>query len=68
MVHCNEKIARNRLVLNSVIDALKFLGIYRLPLLCNDKSEISSNRGAFLYLLEYTANIDEKLRDHLTNE
>ena len=68
MVRRNEKIAKNRHVLNRVIDALKFLWIYELSLLCNGESEMSSNRGAFLYLLECTANMNEKLREHLTND
>ena len=67
MVHRNEKIARNRHVLNRVIDALKFLGIRELPLHGNDESEMSSNRGAFVDLSEYVANMDEKLRDHSSN-
>ena len=67
VVRRNEKIAKNRHVLNRVIDALKFLGIHELPLRGNDESEMSSNRGAFLDLLEYTASMDEKLRDHLSN-
>ena len=29
---------------------------------------MSSKRGAFSKLLEYTANMDEKLRDHLSND
>ena len=28
---------------------------------------LGASGGAFLYLLEYTANMNEKLRDHLTN-
>ena len=67
MARRSEKIARNRHVLNRVTDGLKFLGIYEFPLRGNDESEMSSNRGVFLELLECTANMDEKLRDHLTN-
>ena len=67
MVHRNEKIARNKYVLNRVIDALKFLGIHELALGGNDESETSSNRGAFLFLLEFAANMDKKLMDHLSN-
>ena len=67
MARRNEKIARHRHVLNKVIDALKFLGIHELPLRGNDESEMSSNRGAFLNLLEYIASMDDKLRDYLTN-
>ena len=58
MARRNEKIARNRHVLNRVIDALKFLGIHELCLRGNDESEMSSNRGAFLDLLECTVNMD----------
>ena len=51
MARRNEKIAKNRHVLNKVINALKFLGIHRLTLRDNDESEMSPNRGAFLDLL-----------------
>ena len=67
MVRRNNKIARYRHVLNKVIDAFKFLGSHELPLRGNDESEMSSNHGAFLEVLEYTANMDEKLRGHLSN-
>ena len=49
------------------MDALRFLGIHELPLHGNDESEMTSNRGASLDLLEFPANMDEKLRDHLSN-
>ena len=64
MVRRNEKIAKNRYVINRVVDALKFLGIHELPLRGNDENEMSPSHGAFLDLLEYTANIDEKFWDH----
>ena len=67
MVCRNEKITRDRYVFNSVIDALKFLIIHELALRVNDEGEISSNRGAVLNLLGHTANMNEKLRDHLSN-
>ena len=67
MMSRHEKIAKNRYVLNRVIDALKFLWIHELALRGDDESEMSLNRGAFLDLLEYTANMDEKLRDDLSN-
>ena len=61
MVRRNEKTARNRHVLNGVIDAHKFPRIHELPLRGNDESEMPPNRGAFLDLLEYASNIDGKL-------
>ena len=67
MVCRNEKIARNRRVVNRVIDPLKFLGIHDLPLCGNDESEMSANDETFSDLLECTPNMDEKWRDHLTN-
>ena len=64
MARRNEKIARNRHVLNRVIDAIKFLGIHKLPLRGNDESEMSSNRGPSSDLLECTASL-RKVRQHL---
>ena len=45
MIRRIEKIARNRHVLNRVIDVLKFLRIHELPLRGNDASEMPANRG-----------------------
>ena len=67
MVRRNEKIARNAHVLTRIIDTLKFLGIHELHLRGNDESEISSNCGAFSDFLECTANMDEKLWNHMSN-
>ena len=61
MARRNEKIAGNRHVLNRLIDVLKFPGIHELPLRGNGERETSSNHSACVDLLEYTANMDEKL-------
>ena len=66
MVRRNEQISTNSHVPNRDIDALKFLGI-ELPVRGNDESQMFSNRRSFLELLEDTVNMDDKLRDHLSN-
>ena len=61
----NEAVAKNRHILQSIIDAIKFLAIHELPFRGHDETEQSSNRGAFLDLLDYTATKDKELRYHL---
>ena len=55
-------MAKNRHILQSIIDAIKFLAIHELPFRGQDETEQSSNRGAFLDSLDYTATKDKKLR------
>ena len=61
----NELIDRNRHALNRVINCIKFCGFHELLLREYDEVEGSANRGVFLDLVMYTADLDGAFRDHL---
>ena len=61
----NEMVDRNRHHLGRIIDAIKFLGFYELPMRGHNETESSSNRGAFIDFLKYVATMDHQLREHL---
>ena len=61
----NELVDRNRHALNRIIYCKKFCGFDELPLRGHDEMEGSANRGVFLYLVTYTADLDGAFRDHL---
>lgn len=49
----NEQVARNRKVLDKVIDCLKFCGTHELALRGHDESSVSYNKGVFLDLMDF---------------
>lgn len=61
----NEKVAKNRLVLSKILDAIKFCGMFELGLRGHDERETSKNPGIFLGLINYTAELDKTLKEHL---
>lgn len=61
----NEKVAKNRFVLSKILDAIIFCGTFELALRGHDESEDSVNRGIFQGLINYTAEVDKKLKEHL---
>ena len=61
----NELIDRNRHALNRIINCIKFCGFHELPLRGHDEVEGYANRGVFLDLVTYTADLDGAFRDHL---
>ena len=61
----NKLVDRNRQALNRIINCIKFCGFRELPLRGHDEMEGSANRGVFLDLVTYTANLEYAFRDHL---
>ena len=61
----NELVDRNRHALNRIINSIKFCGFYKLPLRGHDEVEGSANRGVFLDLVTYTADLNGGFCDHL---
>ena len=61
----NELVDRNTHALNRIINCIKFCGFHELPLRGHDEVEGSANRGVFLDLVTYTADLDSAFRDHL---
>ena len=63
----NEKVKRNRDILKRLINAVCFLAKQELSFRGDDESKTSNNRGNYLELLDYTAQYDPLLKDHLEN-
>jgi hypothetical protein len=61
----NEKVAKNRLILSKLIDAVIFCGKFELALRGHDESENSENPGIFQGLVNYTPELDSALKEHL---
>ena len=61
----NKLVDRNRHALNRIINRIKFCGFHELPLRGHDEMEGSANRGVFLDLVTYTADLDGAFIDHL---
>ena len=64
IVH-NEKVKRNRDILKRLINAVCLLAKLELPFRGDDESKTSNNRGNYLELLDYTAQYDPLLKNHL---
>ena len=65
MIKHNELVDRNRHALNRIINCKKFSGFHELPVRGHDEIEGSANRGVFLNLVTYSADLDGAFRDHL---
>ena len=61
----NQKVDKNRHVLGKIIDCVKFCGAFELALRGHDESEGSSNPGVFRGLVNFVAEIDNAMADHL---
>lgn len=63
----NEEVTKNRYVLSKIIDCIKFCGAFELALRGHDESETSDNPGIFRGLVNFSAELDKTLSEHLTN-
>lgn len=63
----NEEVDKNRHILSTLIDCIKFCGAFELALRGHDESETSENPGIFRGLVDLMASIDRDLKDHLEN-
>ena len=61
----NQQVTKNRYILLRIIKAIKFCANLELPLRGHDESSDSMNPGVFKSLIEYSAELDPTLRDHL---
>ena len=61
----NKLVDRNRHALNRIINGIKFCGFHELPPRGHDEVEGSANRGVFLDLVTYTADLDGAFCYHL---
>lgn len=61
----NEKVRENRNVLKRLIDAVVFLGKQESSFRGHDESDESLNKGNYIELLQFLANYDQVLSQHL---
>lgn len=61
----NERVTKNRYVLSKIMDCIKFCGAFELALRGHDETEASENPGIFRGLINFTAELDKTLHEHL---
>lgn len=61
----NKQVRENRYVLSLLINCVRFCGAYELALRGHDESETSINQGIFRGLVNFTAELNESMKDHL---
>ncbi|CAG9771417.1 unnamed protein product [Ceutorhynchus assimilis] len=61
----NEQVKNNRYVLSKIINCIKFCGAFELALRGHDEQKDSLNPGIFRGLINFSAELDLALRDHL---
>ncbi|GBL86441.1 Zinc finger MYM-type protein 1 [Araneus ventricosus] len=63
----NEKVTKNHYVLTKIIDCILFCGAFELALRGHDEHEDLLNTGVFRGLINFSAELDSSLKDHLTS-
>lgn len=63
----NENVRKNRHILSRLISCVKFCGVFELALRGHDETEDSLNRGIFKELINFSAELDNVLKEHLEN-
>ena len=61
----NDEVTKNRHIMNKLIDCIKFCGSFELALRGHDESSDSINPGIFRGLVDFVAEIDGVLSEHL---
>jgi hypothetical protein len=61
----NEKVKQNRYILNIIVNCIKFCGFFELALRGHDESHGSNNPGIFRGLIDFGAELDAALKNHL---
>jgi hypothetical protein len=61
----NDNVAKNRYVLSKIINCVKFCGAFELALRGHDKTDTSQNPGIFRGLINFSAELDAALAEHL---
>lgn len=61
----NEEVRKNRYILSKIINCIRFCGAFELALRGHDETENSENKGIFRELLDFSAELDRILKDHL---
>ncbi|KAE9529173.1 hypothetical protein AGLY_011969 [Aphis glycines] len=63
----NEKISRNRYILNKIINCIKFCGAFELALRGHNEKSNSENPGVFRGLINFSSELDSVLKCHIEN-
>nr|CAH7755638.1 unnamed protein product [Callosobruchus chinensis] len=61
----SNKVEKNRHILKRIISCVKFCSAFDLALRGHDESEFSENQGIFKELINFTAELDNTLKEHL---
>nr|CAH7751221.1 unnamed protein product [Callosobruchus chinensis] len=61
----HNKVEKNRHILKRIISCVKFCSAFDLALRGHDESEFSENQGIFKELINFTAELDNTLKEHL---
>lgn len=61
----NKQVRHNRYILNIIINCVRFCGAFELALRGHYESASSSNPGVFLGLIDFSAQLDSVLKQHL---
>ena len=61
----NEQVKKNRYVLFKIIDCIQFCGAFELAMHGHDEGDNSLNPGVFKGLINFSAELDLALREHL---
>lgn len=62
----NEQVTKNRYVLSKLIDCIKFCGAFELALRGHREDDESLNPGIFKGLVNFSAELDSSLKEHLS--
>lgn len=63
----NDNVTKNRYVLSKIINCIKFCGAFELALRGHDETHTSQNPGIFRGLINFSAELDATLSEHLKN-
>lgn len=63
----NENVSKNRYILSKIINCIKFCGAFELALRGHDEGDTSENPGIFRGLINFSAELDATLSEHLKN-
>ncbi|CAH2006566.1 unnamed protein product [Acanthoscelides obtectus] len=63
----NDTVTKNRYVLSKIIDCIKFCGGFELALRGHDETESFQNPGIFRGLINFFAELDTTLSEHINN-
>ncbi|XP_031335766.1 zinc finger MYM-type protein 1 isoform X2 [Photinus pyralis] len=63
----NENVSKNRYILSKIINCIKFCGAFELAIRGHDESDASKNPEIFRGLINFSAELDATLSEHLKN-